>query len=249
MYIIAIRGTTGEPVRDAPRNFYQKGENRKQRQTPQASVPFETGPPSSKGDQALDISSPYTSFQSPQAAPSAPLCPSLFMPKSECCFAVPIASLSEVGTEGDFEVLGISGHPLLAVRIQQVRGGRELVVSMAQPNGSSEATIGPPAGGAAGCGELEIRSCGNALHGRIVPRKDSEYLVTREGIKDEVMIISGKPGSLQLEVTSADRQRPLASVACRSEGFHVADHLEIRVHQEVDSVLVLSCVLAVILLF
>jgi len=289
MYVIAIRDTTGAPVRNSQASFYQIDPKSKQSQTQQASASS-----MSKGDLALDPLSPYESFQSPQGAALAtgsppspapatyvrhslplPLCPSLVLPKNEARFAVPVASLSDVGTRGELQVVGTSGSPLLGVRIEQVGAGRKLVVSMAHPSGSPRATIGPLTGGKVGCGELEIRNSYNEVYGRLVLQSDDTYLVMVEGKssqcancgnpymdmdygksclkcgrpKNEVMIIGGRAGSLKLEVMSGDRGRPFASVTCGPEGFNGVDHLEVLVYPSVDPVLVLSCVLAVILLF
>mmetsp|Transcript_119023 Transcript_119023/g.185805 ORF Transcript_119023/g.185805 Transcript_119023/m.185805 type:complete len:84 (+) Transcript_119023:3-254(+) len=68
-------------------------------------------------------------------------------------------------------------------------------------------------------------------------------------VKDHstVLSIDGNPNSLTLQIYSSNGGE-LASVRCSNEPFGGVDHVEVRVESGVDTILILACVLAVLLL-
>lgn len=189
---------------------------------------------------------------------AAPICPMIVMPTFTAHFAVPLNALSELGAEGAFDVVDLSGIPLFCVAVQQVHGGRKLVLSMAIPGSTPRTsttrsgtaprvTIGPPQDSQGKNHELEICGPGDSLYGTLQWNRNGTHSVMRSG--QTVMIVGGEPTSPRprLKVTSGDLQ--LGLVKCTPQTVNGVDHLEVKVHPGVDAVLVLSCVLAVVLQF
>jgi len=176
-----------------------------------------------------------------------PLCPTLLLPSCDARFVVPVDALSEVRTEGALDIMGVSGNPLLRVVVHQVNGGdRALMVSMPPPLNSTRVRIGPPATGSRADQGLEIRRFDHELYGELVLQPNGQYDVVKDG--RTAMVLGDQMGNALLMVSTVDGQA-LAHVTCGSESFGSVRSLEVRVHPNVDAVLVLSCVLSVILLF
>lgn len=176
-----------------------------------------------------------------------PLCPSLVLPESEARLGIPMFELAQLITEGELRIVALSGKPLLRASVCKVGRRRSLEISMPEAGSAPRATIGPnlqdlnrPDDGA-----LEIRGLKGSFYGLLEMRNSGACYVTKDG--ETMMIIDGDTESLQLSIKSGGGL-PLASVRCSTEPFGGVDHVEIRVEPGVDTVLVLACVLAVLLL-
>jgi len=187
-----------------------------------------------------------------------PLCPVLVLPVSEARFAVPMQSLTKVDPKG-FDILGLSGNPLLhaAVRRSQL-GGCFLEVGMAHAHSSPRATIGPVTDSASASSGWEIHGPNGAFYGMLDSLPGGAHVVTHGGgdqtsgqpasksAARQVMVIDGDVTSKRFTVTSGTG-RALASATVSNNHFD-AELLECRVLPNVDGILVLSCLLAVVLL-
>jgi len=225
MCIIAKYDKVGQIVKDDPLSLYKQSA------------------------EALCMDSARSRAPQPSDTPidlSAPICPTVIMPSCEARFAVPLHALSEVSAEGSFNIMDPLGNPLFCAVVRQAHGGRKLVISMAIPGSTPRASIGPLNGGKGD--QLEICGPGNSFFGTLELEKNGTYLVRRGG--RTVMEIGGEPKSPRpgLKVLSPEGQ-PLASINCTLEAHNGVDHLEIRARPNVDSVLILCCVFAVVLLF
>jgi len=218
-----------------------------------------------------------------------PLCPALVLPVSEARFAVPLQALTRVDPKG-FDILGLSGNPLLHAAFRRSAAGSTLEVAMAHAHSSPRATVGPVStnldDGAASDGPVsgwDIRGPNGAFYGMLIPLASGAHVVqvgggverqnpggsgsgwgapapasapvppplgskgsTKAAAGRQVMVIEGDIASKRLSVTSSGG-RTLAAVSVARNASD-AELLELRVHPNVDGILVLSCVLAVILL-
>lgn len=189
--------------------------------------------------------------QNAQDAPRPPpLCPSLVMPICEARFGIPMYELAELSAEGELNVVGLSGNPLLKAVIRKIGTARTLEISMPDHHSAPRATISPPTQELAGHGQqgsraLEIRGMYGSFYGMLEMRSTGACYVVRNS--ETVLTIDGDAESLQLSIKSSVGLQ-LASVRCSAEPFGGVDHVEIRVEPGVDTVLVLAVVLAVLLL-
>eukprot|EP00747_Dinoflagellata_sp_TGD_P163394 gnl/TRDRNA2_/TRDRNA2_182023_c0_seq1.p1 gnl/TRDRNA2_/TRDRNA2_182023_c0~~gnl/TRDRNA2_/TRDRNA2_182023_c0_seq1.p1 ORF type:complete len:470 (+),score=74.37 gnl/TRDRNA2_/TRDRNA2_182023_c0_seq1:131-1540(+) len=174
-----------------------------------------------------------------------PLCPTLVLPVCEARFAVAVHALADASK--DFDVIGLSGTPLLRVAMRGHSASRSLEISMAHPGSTPRVTIRtknedmrPGASKS-----LEILGPQGTSYGDLVLQPSGAFFVIRD--QRTVMIIDGDTVGLWLTVTSGEG-RPLASVMCGGENFGGVEHLELHVNPGIDAVLVLSCVLAVVLM-
>jgi len=176
---------------------------------------------------------------------STPLCPDLVLGMSTSCFEVPLNEIDRIRAGGETNINSLSGSPLLRLSIQQVQRGREMTICMTALDSTARVSVGPLPSGKNPREELGIYSSNRMLYGTLVLQKNGTYSVMRGG---EVMkIVGGKPDSMKLEVTSGDGGQEFATVApTRSKSEE--EQISIAVRPNVDSVLVLACVLAVILL-
>jgi len=179
---------------------------------------------------------------------SARICPTVIMPSREARFVVPLRALSEVSSEGYFDIHDLFGNKLFWAAVRQANGGRKLMISMAIPGSTPRASIGPGPGSGGKGDELELCGPGNQFFGTLQLQRNGTYSVIRGG--QTVMVVAGNPKSPrpELEVLSADRQ-PLASITCTPESHDSVEYLEIRSRPNADAVLILCCVFAVVLLF
>jgi len=179
-----------------------------------------------------------------------PLCPALVMPVCKARFGVPMYELAQLGAEGEVNIVGLSGNPLLRALVRKIGNARTLEIAIPDQNSAPRATITPSMSELAGhsqqgCRALEIRGMRGSFYGVLEMRSSGACYVIREG--QTVMMIDGDAESLQLSIKSSSGLQ-LASVRCSAEPFGGVDHVEIRVEPGVDTVLVLAVVLAVLLL-
>jgi len=186
-----------------------------------------------------------------QAVPTPPpLCPTLVMPVCEARFGVPMYELAQLSVEGELNIVGLSGNPLLRAVVRKIGNARTLEISMPEQNSAPRATISPSTMELAGHGQqgsraLEIRGMRGSFYGLLEMRNSGACFVIKDG--QTVLTIDGDAESLQLSIKSSVGLQ-LASVRCSAEPFGGVDHVEIRVEPGVDTVLVLAVVLAVLLL-
>jgi len=183
-----------------------------------------------------------------QTAKPPPLCPTLVMPMSEALLGIQMYELAQLSAEGELNIVGISGKPLLRAVVKKVGNARTLEVSMPEQNSIPRATIAPSEAapeGANGSRALEIRAMRGAFYGTLEMRSSGACYVVKDG--QTVLTIDGDAESLQLSLKSSVGLQ-LASVRCSTELFDGVDHVEIRVEPGVDTVLVVAVVLAVLLL-
>lgn len=179
-----------------------------------------------------------------------PLCPTLVMPVCEARFGIPMYELAQLAAEGEVNIVGLSGNPLLRAVVRKIGNARTLEITMPEQNSAPRATITPSMMELAGhsqlgCRALEIRGMRGSFYGVLEMRSSGACYVIKEG--QTVMMIDGDAESLQLSIKSSTGLQ-LASVRCSAEPFGGVDHVEIRVEPGVDTVLVLAVVLAVLLL-
>jgi len=179
-----------------------------------------------------------------------PLCPTLVMPVCEARFGVPMYELAQLSVEGELNIVGLSGNPLLRAVVRKIGNARTLEISMPEQNSAPRATISPSTMELAGHGQqgsraLEIRGMRGSFYGLLEMRNSGACFVIKDG--QTVLTIDGDAESLQLSIKSSVGLQ-LASVRCSAEPFGGVDHVEIRVEPGVDTVLVLAVVLAVLLL-
>jgi len=170
------------------------------------------------------------------------------MPMSEALLGIQMYELAQLSAEGELNIVGISGKPLLRAVVKKVGNARTLEVSMPEQNSIPRATIAPSEAapeGANGSRALEIRAMRGAFYGTLEMRSSGACYVVKDG--QTVLTIDGDAESLQLSLKSSVGLQ-LASVRCSTELFDGVDHVEIRVEPGVDTVLVVAVVLAVLLL-
>jgi hypothetical protein len=171
-----------------------------------------------------------------------PLCPTLVLPVCEARFGVNMEKLALLTNEGEIDIVGLSGNPLLRAAVRKVHAGRRLEISMPEAGSAPRATVGPAAQGTR---SLELRALKGAFYGMLEMRNTGACYVVKDG--SVVLTIDGDTDSLQLSIKSGQGVS-LASVRCSTEFLGGVDHVEVRVEPGVDTVLVLSCVLSVLLL-
>jgi len=175
-----------------------------------------------------------------------PLAPSLVLPVCEARFAVPMIELAQLTGQGELGIVGLSGNLLLRVAVRNVGKRRAIEISMPEASTAPRATIGPSLNdiNKPDDGFMEIRGLKGAFYGTLEVRTHGASYVTKDG--EVIMTIDGDTETLCLTIETG-QGLPLASVRCDGE-FGETDHLAIRVEPGVDTVLVLACVFAVLLL-
>jgi hypothetical protein len=178
------------------------------------------------------------------------LCPTLVMPVCEARFGVPMYELAQLNAEGELNIVGLSGNPLLRAVVRKIGVARTLEISMPEQHSAPRATVSPTTNELAGnlqqgSRALEIRGMRGSFYGLLEMRSTGACYVVKD--RQTVLTIDGDAESLQLSLKSSVGLQ-LASVRCSAEPFGGVDHVEIRVEPGVDTVLVLAVVLAVLLL-
>jgi hypothetical protein len=211
--------------------------------------------PTAAGRMELHFPSPSSSdhlnFDAQRDPRPPPLCPTLVMPVCEARFGIPMYELAQLDSEGELGIVGLSGNPLLKAVVKKFDGHqRMLEISMPELYSAPRATITPSPLHTYGQAQkssraMEIRGMRGSFYGVLEMRSSGACYVVKDG--QTVLTIDGEEHSLQLSIKSSIGAQ-LASVGCAAEPFGGVDHVEIRVEPGVDTVLVLSVVLAVLLL-
>jgi len=178
-----------------------------------------------------------------------PLCPNVILPNCEVRVGIPMHELGRITSEGDLNIVGLSGNPLLRAALRKTEAGRTLEISMPEPRSAPRAIVGPSFKEVVGMQgksrAVQILGMKGAFYGMLEMRSSGACYVIKDG--QTVLAIDGDSDKLHLTINSGLGSQ-LATVTCSSEPFHGAEHLEVRVQPGVDTVLVLACVLAVVLL-
>jgi len=187
----------------------------------------------------MDPSEPLTSLP-------APLRPQIALPGREASFRVPVHALTEASKEGSLGISSNSGKRLLTVTVKAGQSSdRSMFVSHAGLSSAALVTIGPPASGPRSDRGLEICGADRSLYGMLFRRPTGHYDVVKDD--QTQMTITHQSVDMRLTVVNAVGEN-VASLTCGGGGGGGSLHLEVVVHPNVDAVLVLSCVLAVIVL-
>jgi len=156
--------------------------------------------------------------------------------------------LGRITSEGDLSIVGLSGNPLLRAALRKTEAGRTLEISMPEPRSAPRAIVGPCVQEVIGSGKsraVPILGMKGAFYGMLEMRSTGACYVIKDG--QTVLVIDGDTDKLHLTINSGLGSQ-LATVTCSSEPFDGAEHLEVRVQPGVDTVLIMACVLAVVLL-
>jgi hypothetical protein len=155
--------------------------------------------------------------------------------------------LGQIRSEGELNIVGISGNPLLRAALRTSEAGRSLEISMTDPKSLPRATVGPmpTSQDQQKSRAVQIFGVKGKPYGTLEMRSSGQCYVLKDG--QTVLIIDGDNERMHLQIKSGYGYE-LASATCSSETFGGIEHLEIRVQPGVDTVLVLACVLAVVLL-
>jgi hypothetical protein len=191
---------------------------------------------------------------SPGPAPELPpLCPALVLPTWESRFAIAVDVLAslDASEEGEFDVLGMMGAPLLRCSICKESTGatprnlRRLDVALAHSGSAPRASISQVAPAPGQAHALEILAADRSHYGKLELQGEGAYAICRSG--QTLLMIDGEDQGLDLQISAYDGQ-VVSTVVCNTESFGGAEHLEIRVMPGTDPVLIVGCVLAVVLL-
>lgn len=174
------------------------------------------------------------------------LYPSTGPPIHETCFGVPMSKIAQLSTHGELRIVGLSGKPLFCASIRKDGSQHSLTISLIEAGSAPCATIGPNLQdlNRSGDGKLEIRGPNGYFYGFLQMRASGACDVNKDG--ETVMVIDVEYDSLQLSIKSCGGV-PFAFVRISAEEFGGVEHVEIRIERGVDTLLVLSCVLAVLL--
>mmetsp|Transcript_64590 Transcript_64590/g.122504 ORF Transcript_64590/g.122504 Transcript_64590/m.122504 type:complete len:446 (-) Transcript_64590:474-1811(-) len=176
-----------------------------------------------------------TRFAPPAVVAVPPLCPKMSMPACEARFLIPKHAISMVADGGALKIVGLSGSALFQATVRTVKGYRLLEMSLCTDLSTPCATIRldhpeAPSGAV-------IRGEGGAYYGILEMRSDGSCEVTRDD--RTLMFIEADTDTLTLSL-KAPRGQILATVSC-------LEHVDIKVSQGNDVVLLISCILAVLI--
>mmetsp|Transcript_25781 Transcript_25781/g.47127 ORF Transcript_25781/g.47127 Transcript_25781/m.47127 type:complete len:508 (-) Transcript_25781:61-1584(-) len=195
----------------------------------------------------------FAGAATPQAAavpvvrkgPPPALCKALILPHAEARFVVVMSSLTEDASS--FEILGLSGRPLLKAAKRMMDGGSRRFVDLSMTPARSPilATAGIfPSGYARSGSQIKVLGAGGAPYGELQKQASARYCLQVDGEQTLSMDTSG--GQMVFYNPSG------ANIATAVKGSDqtIADgkeHLEVRAVPGADSILILCCVLAVAL--
>jgi len=172
-----------------------------------------------------------------------PLCEAMVLPLCEVRFGFALEQLLNMRLQDELKIVGLSGNTLLRANVKKVHAGHALEILMPEASSAPRAIVRPSAQDSQ---VFEILGFRGVAYGLLHIRNSNVCYVTHKG--QIALTVDTKPGSIQLALKTEDAQS-LASVSCGTQSFaNSAEHLEIRVEPGVDSVLVLACTLAVLLL-
>eukprot|EP00403_Amphidinium_massartii_P010438 CAMPEP_0178422992 /NCGR_PEP_ID=MMETSP0689_2-20121128/27461_1 /TAXON_ID=160604 /ORGANISM="Amphidinium massartii, Strain CS-259" /LENGTH=493 /DNA_ID=CAMNT_0020044577 /DNA_START=81 /DNA_END=1558 /DNA_ORIENTATION=- len=181
----------------------------------------------------------------PKKGPPPPLCKALILPHAEARFVIKMESLMK--GEGAFEILGLSGRPLLKATVRSMDGGarRFVDLSMTPARSPTLASAGVfPSGHSSAGPSLKVLGAGGAPYGELRQPASGRYSLVVDG--DETLSSESSNGQL-LFYNPAGTNIATASRGSSPGVLDGTEHLEVRAIPGVDSILVLCCVLAVML--
>lgn len=176
------------------------------------------------------------------------LCPELIMPTMPTGLAVPVVPLHLQDSNFLFDVLGLSGPPLLTAAASTTNSGKRCVEIRLHDVGTLLAVVTQ---------DLRIFMGDGALAGSLLatpatylPGGDTRVqYVLRDTSGHKVLSIHTGKSLQEMEMTSlrpdGSKDRELSHVTRRPAGNLPAEHYEIVVTPDTDAVLQLSCFLAI----
>jgi len=177
--------------------------------------------------------------------PPPSLCKALILPHAEARFVVVMTSLTQ-GADS-FEILGLSGRPLLKAAKRTMDGGARRFVDLSMTPARSPilATAGIfPSGYPRPGPQIKVLGAGGAPYGELQRQGSTRYYLQVDGEQTLSIEITG--GQMVFYSPSGAN----VATAARGSDPSIADgqeHLEVRAVPGADSILVLCCVLAVAL--
>lgn len=183
------------------------------------------------------------------------ICPQLIMPTNYTRLAVPLDPLLDPDFE--FDILGLSGMPLLSAAAVSRGGRRSIEISLHTVN-TLLAVVTP---------QLQLTRADGSLIGSLarqtaapssyfpVPQDGSHHFVLRNGSGRNVLLISSgrTPQEMHMlaapESTAVNMSRIVleaAAITRQPAGQLPAEHYEVVVSANVDAVLVLACFLGLV---
>lgn len=186
------------------------------------------------------------------------LCPALVLPGREGTLEIPVPALLDAEGGGDFPILGPLGKIWGRGSVSRVARARRLELLVARPGGAVlVATVEerrPSLAGGGNAEELEVHAITDgvtATHfARLIRQDDGTFQVRRTAASRPAVVLRGVPKELRLLAEEAGTGRPLASAVRggqRRSGVTSVEHLEVRLQQGVDTVLLLMSMLGVVL--
>lgn len=174
--------------------------------------------------------------------PPPALCPALVLPHCESWFAVSFEQLMNGET---FDMIGLSGRPLLRATLQQPSGTGNVRFVGIGMLGKSSSILGS-------CqtserhGILELRGQRGEAFGTLAQSTPGRWTLSHNGQPALNLAYDTQVGQL---IVSASDGAVIGSAKRRldSEFFSSSEHLEVRVGPTIDSILVLCCILGVLL--
>mmetsp|Transcript_31518 Transcript_31518/g.80368 ORF Transcript_31518/g.80368 Transcript_31518/m.80368 type:complete len:460 (-) Transcript_31518:111-1490(-) len=152
---------------------------------------------------------------------------------------------ADVGALGDFDVLcgGASAAPILRCSVQmgRLRQGRELVLKTTSSRSGAGVHLSScsPAAMQEPCNEVALCDKNGARWGSLIHSREDSYMVTHQGAT--VLTLEGDQDDSRLVVLMGGEA--VAHAAQRPDGYS----LEVGVKKQVDPILMLSCILAVVI--
>lgn len=192
--------------------------------------------------QASSQAVPQLSSQvAPPGGATKVLCEQLVLPRSEAWFAVPWLRFLH---GPDFDLIGISGRPLLRGAVDlDPAGYRSLSISMTPPQSPVLGSISNNAG----AGALTIYNSEADLFGVLTFEGKSLWTLKMED--GDLLQVQVNDATGEISVRESGTLQGIAeAVRCvESELFPAGDHVEMRLEPGADSVLVVLCILGLIL--
>lgn len=184
-----------------------------------------------------------------------PLCQALVLPNREAHMEIPISALQGNVAGNDVTILGPLGKVWgKAIVINEAEDRKIMEVMMSRGTGESlVASVTRVGDSSVAEPSLEIRGADGALYATLARRPGSStaFEARRAASTDlpPLAVINGDPSNLRLTAVAGADGRPYASAARGRARANGVEHLELRMMRGVDTALLLSSMLAVILLF
>lgn len=177
------------------------------------------------------------------------MCPELIMPTMTTGLAVPVVPLHLQDSDFLFDVLGLSGTPLLTAAASITNGGKRCIEIRLHDVGTRLAVVTQ---------DLRILTGDDVLVGSLLATPAGTYppgaedrvqYVLRDTSGHKVLSIHQGRSLREMEMTAlfpdGTQDRELAHVTRRPPGNLPAEHYELVANPNTDAVLLLSCFLAI----